>query len=91
MQVLEQKIVLALAVVRHPMNWMDHPLLEQRSMKNWLVVRDLELELEMVQQTIRPNLKVKDLELVVPVVALPRSRRQKDLDRALDSSRYRKM
>lgn len=80
-----------LAVVRHSMNWMGLLQLESRSRKNWLVVQVLEQEQKMVQPTIRLMSKVKDLELVVPVVALPKSRRQKDLDRAWDSSRYRKM
>ncbi len=86
-----QEWVVELAVVRHSMNWMGLLQLESRSRKNWLVAQILELEQEMVQQTIHLMSKGKDLELVVPVVALPRSRRQKDLDRAWDSSRYQKM
>lgn len=50
----------------------------------------LELVLEMVPRTIHPMSKVKDLDLVVPVVALPRSRLQKVQDLALGSSRYLK-
>lgn len=54
---------------------------------SWPLVLILELVLEKVPQTIHPMLRAKDSELVVPVVALPRSRRQKDQDLALGSSR----
>lgn len=53
---------------------------------SWLLVRVLEL----VLQTIHPMLRERDSELVVLVVALPRSRRLKVQDRALGSSRYLK-
>lgn len=58
---------------------------------SWQKVLILEMVLEMVPQTIHPMLKEKDSQLVVLVVALPRSRRLKVQDLALGSSRYLKM